>query len=155
MPGPTTDQRLIAAAERLFAEQGVGAVSLRAVMQAAQANVASVHYHFGSKRGLVVALLEDRLLRDWETGGRQRFDTLDAQQLYAKFLNENLERLLEIGDRGTYLDREELRRFFELTQNDWMYNRLLGTRPMRRVAEWVYFHAKGGDSAWQDSKEGA
>ncbi len=41
--------------------------------------------------------------------------TLDAQQLYAKFLDENLQNLLEIGDRGTYLDREELRRFFELS----------------------------------------
>jgi geranylgeranyl reductase family protein len=40
--------------------------------------------------------------------------------------------------------KRALRRFFEATQTDWMYNRLLGTRPMRRVAEWVYFRAKGG-----------
>jgi len=40
--------------------------------------------------------------------------------------------------------KRALRRFFELTQSDWMYNKLLATRPMRRVAEWVYFHAKSG-----------
>jgi digeranylgeranylglycerophospholipid reductase len=45
--------------------------------------------------------------------------------------------------------KRALRRFFELTQTDWMYDRLLGTRAMRRVAEWVYFHAKRGDPAPQ------
>ncbi len=47
----------------------------------------------------------------------------------------------------TFRAKRALRRFFELTQNDWIYNRLLGTRPMRRVAEWVYFHAKGSERA--------
>lgn len=42
-------------------------------------------------------------------------ESIDAEQLYAKFLEENLANLLEIGDRGTYLDREELKRFFELS----------------------------------------
>lgn len=42
-------------------------------------------------------------------------EALDAQKLYRKFLDENLSSLLEIGDRGTYLDREELQRFFELS----------------------------------------
>ncbi|WP_410611163.1 TetR/AcrR family transcriptional regulator [Amycolatopsis sp. lyj-109] len=60
-PTLDTEQRLIAAAERLFAEQGVGAVSLRTVMQAAGTNVASVHYHFGSKERLLEAVLCSRL----------------------------------------------------------------------------------------------
>jgi arsenite-transporting ATPase len=41
-------------------------------------------------------------------------EALDAGALYASFLAGNLESFLELGDRGTYLDREELRRFFEL-----------------------------------------
>lgn len=48
----------------------------------------------------------------------------------------------------TFRAKRALRRFFELTQTDWLYNQMLGTRPMRRVAEWVYFHAKGGGPAW-------
>ena len=56
-----TRDRLVAAAEHLFAEQGVGAVSLRAVMQEAGANVASVHYHFGSKPALVEAVVRARM----------------------------------------------------------------------------------------------
>ena len=44
-----------------------------------------------------------------------RIESLDANALYAKFLGTHLEPFLEIGDRGTYLDREELRRLFELS----------------------------------------
>ena len=33
----------------------------------------------------------------------------------ARFLDRNLESFLELGDRGTYLDKDELRRFFELS----------------------------------------
>src|SRR5438477_7021112 len=40
---------------------------------------------------------------------------LDAEALYRKWLDRNLDAFLELGDRGTYLDREELRRFFELS----------------------------------------
>src|ERR1700694_2831479 len=36
-------------------------------------------------------------------------ETLNAEQLYKKFLDENLASFLELGDRGTYLDKEELR----------------------------------------------
>jgi len=42
-------------------------------------------------------------------------ESLDASALWSRFLSTNLEAFLEIGDRGTYLDREELRRFFELS----------------------------------------
>ena len=44
-----------------------------------------------------------------------RVESLDADALYARFLGVHLESFLEIGDRGTYLDREELRRLFELS----------------------------------------
>ena len=40
--------------------------------------------------------------------------SLDSNALYQQFLGRHLESFLEIGDRGTYLDREELRRLFEL-----------------------------------------
>jgi AcrR family transcriptional regulator len=55
-----TERRLVLAAERLFAERGVDAVSLRAINVAAGTNVASVHYHFGSKEALLEALIRER-----------------------------------------------------------------------------------------------
>jgi arsenite-transporting ATPase len=41
-------------------------------------------------------------------------EELDANALYDNFLRHNLDAFIEIADRGTYLDRDELRRFFEL-----------------------------------------
>lgn len=53
---------LILAAERLFAEHGIEGVSLRQVNQAARhRNSSAAHYHFGSKEGLVQAVLMHRL----------------------------------------------------------------------------------------------
>ncbi|WP_292676439.1 helix-turn-helix domain-containing protein [Nocardioides sp.] len=69
-----TDRRLLLAAERLFAAHGVGAVSLRTVISAAGANVASVHYHFGSKEELLAALLRDRT----DALHRRRMALMDA-----------------------------------------------------------------------------
>lgn len=53
-------ERILRSAEHLFAERGIEAVSLRAVMAAAGTNVAAVHYHFGSKSALVEALISGR-----------------------------------------------------------------------------------------------
>ena len=47
--------------------------------------------------------------------GELRTEALDAAALYRRFLDRNLESFLELGDRGTYLDKDELRRFFELS----------------------------------------
>ncbi len=56
-----TKERILDAAERLFLERGVSATSLRAITTEADVNLASVHYHFGSKRGLLDALIARRV----------------------------------------------------------------------------------------------
>jgi AcrR family transcriptional regulator len=56
----SSKRRILDAAETLFAERGIDAVSLRAVMSEAGTNVAAVHYHFGSKDALVTALIDER-----------------------------------------------------------------------------------------------
>src|SRR5258708_35903299 len=57
--GPTTRSR--DAAELLFMEHGFEATSLRSLTAAAGANLAAVHYHFGSKEELFQAVLTRRL----------------------------------------------------------------------------------------------
>ncbi|MEC9433837.1 MAG: TetR family transcriptional regulator [Pseudomonadota bacterium] len=58
-----TRERLILAAERLFAEEGMG-VSLRRINAAAgQKNVSALHYHFGDRDALVEAILAYRMAR--------------------------------------------------------------------------------------------
>lgn len=56
-----TREALLDAAESLFSEYGLQASSLRAITQRAGANLAAVHYHFGSKEGLVRAVFSRRL----------------------------------------------------------------------------------------------
>jgi len=54
-----TRQRLVDAATRVFAEQGVENASLLEVARrAGQRNRGAVHYHFGSRDALLVAVLE-------------------------------------------------------------------------------------------------
>jgi AcrR family transcriptional regulator len=59
-PGART--ALLDAAERLFAERGIGSVSLREVGAAAgQRNNSAAQYHFGSRDGLLRAVFERRM----------------------------------------------------------------------------------------------
>lgn len=52
--------RILRAAEDLFAENGTSGVGLRAISAAADVNLASIAYHFGSKEGLIEALFAAR-----------------------------------------------------------------------------------------------
>ncbi|MBZ0113756.1 MAG: TetR/AcrR family transcriptional regulator [Thermoanaerobaculia bacterium] len=53
MATETTRQRLLAAARKVLLEEGLEAASVRSVTTEARANVAAIHYHFGSRDGLV------------------------------------------------------------------------------------------------------
>lgn len=52
--------RILDAAERLFARHGFYGVSVRDITQAAHVDVALVNYHFGSKRDLFTAVFQRR-----------------------------------------------------------------------------------------------
>lgn len=56
-----TKDRILDAAERLFADQGYAATSLRHVIAEAQVNLAAVHYHFGSKEELLDHVIARRM----------------------------------------------------------------------------------------------
>lgn len=52
-----TKTKILDAAEKLFAERGFSETSLRLITSKAEVNLASVNYHFGSKRELIRAVL--------------------------------------------------------------------------------------------------
>ena len=58
-----TRERLLEAAKRLFAERGFKHVTVREICRAAQANVASVNYHFGDKLGLYREIVQSAIER--------------------------------------------------------------------------------------------
>jgi AcrR family transcriptional regulator len=59
---PDLRERLIDAAITEFARIGIGATSLRAVAQAAGATPAMLHYYFGDKQQMTMAMVNERLL---------------------------------------------------------------------------------------------
>jgi len=52
-----TKEKILDTAERLFADRGYAATSLRQVIAAAEVNIAAVHYHFGTKEDLLDAVV--------------------------------------------------------------------------------------------------
>ena len=74
-----TKDRLLDAAERLFADKGYSATSLRDITQKAEVNLAAVNYHFGSKEALLSAALERR----FDPVNRKRLELLDAAEAEA------------------------------------------------------------------------
>ena len=58
MASEDTRERLLNAAEQRFAEHGISGTTLRALTKVAKVNLAAVHYHFGSKEGLLFAVVD-------------------------------------------------------------------------------------------------
>ncbi|MFP4674544.1 MAG: TetR/AcrR family transcriptional regulator, partial [Opitutales bacterium] len=69
-----TRERIVAAAEKLFAEKGFRAMTLRDVTHEAGVNLAAVNYHFGSKRDLMRAVIRSH----FEPINTARIERLDA-----------------------------------------------------------------------------
>ncbi|GGA03887.1 TetR/AcrR family transcriptional regulator [Dyella caseinilytica] len=67
----STKERILTAAEALFAQRGFEGASLRQLTAAAGVNLAAVNYHFGSKDNLVEEVF------------RRRLDQLNARRLAA------------------------------------------------------------------------
>ncbi len=57
-----TKERLLDATERLCAAHGIDGTSIRAITEAAGANVAAVNFHFDGKAGLIRAMFARRLV---------------------------------------------------------------------------------------------
>ena len=68
--------RILDAAENAVAELGFAGASLRHIVQEAQVNLATVYYYFGSKRGLMEAVLKRRFgpLRQEHLALLQKFE---------------------------------------------------------------------------------
>lgn len=74
---------MIDAAERMVAEQGMAALTLRAVQVASgQANKSAAQYHFGSRQGLLEAVIEHRM-RAVDDARRGMLDSLSSVSMRA------------------------------------------------------------------------
>lgn len=86
-----TKDRILNAAERLFARDGFEATSLRAITAEADVNLAAVNYHFQSKEALVQAVIGRRM----GPVNAQRLALLDAYEFEAGDAPVALEKILD------------------------------------------------------------
>lgn len=86
-----TVERILDAAEQLFAEKGFAETSLRLITSKAGVNLAAVNYHFGSKKALIQAVFV-RFLNPFVTSLEAE---LDRQQA-AGSADPDIEALLEM-----------------------------------------------------------
>jgi AcrR family transcriptional regulator len=79
---PSTRERLLQCAAQVFAEQGYEQGSVREVSRRARANIAAIHYHFGSKEKLYVETIR------WAMSLQQEEE--DTAELFAFAAREDL-----------------------------------------------------------------
>jgi len=95
-----TCERLLDAAETLFADRGFTNVTVREICLAARANVAAINYHFGDKLGLYRHVLQSAIdaMRATGDAARQAGEgQVPAEQL-RRYISIFLHRLLGSGD---------------------------------------------------------
>ena len=116
---PSTDsaERILQAASRLFAERGFNGVSIRVIAAAVGLNVATVHYHAGSKRDLYLKVIgrlyeEERALVE-EFEQRAEEHTLQDPQAFGELLTWLADRLVDLLVRDPGRPYLYMRRWLE------------------------------------------
>ncbi len=95
--GAGTVEELLQAAERLFARGGVENVALtQIVAEAGQKNRSALHYHFGSRAGVLAAVLNRRLMAI-NARREAMMDALPAAPTAAQVLNAEVTPLAQVA----------------------------------------------------------
>lgn len=76
MTGPNTRDKILDAAEHLFANKGLKETSVRDITSYAQVHLAAVNYHFQTKNGLLEELIQRRI----KPLNQQRLELLDQYE---------------------------------------------------------------------------
>ncbi len=85
-----TRNRILDAAEVLFAEKGYSAVSVREITACAGCNLAAVNYHFGGKENLYLAVFKERWI------ARAKAVQSYAESLFASLKSTDLESVIRV-----------------------------------------------------------
>ncbi|SFU37302.1 CerR family C-terminal domain-containing protein [Pseudoduganella namucuonensis] len=112
--GEQSRERLLAAAMRLFAEQGYARASTREIALAAGANVAAISYYFGDKAGLYRATFRDFTPSPEENIARYEQPHFTLRQSLEGFFGQMLEPFLQ-GEKAELCSRLWFREMLEPT----------------------------------------
>ncbi len=89
-----TAEKILQAAEQVLREQGYAGLATREVADRAGVQLSQIHYHFGSKQGLLLALFEDldrRLLQRQKEMYTQDLPLWRQWEIACDYLDQDLE----------------------------------------------------------------
>jgi len=95
-PAEITRERILKAAERLFAERGYEATSIRAIVAKARVNQAAINYHFAGKDGLYREVLRAafRALTEHQLAHVEEMKAMSREQALVEFVRHQLQPLI-------------------------------------------------------------
>jgi len=104
-PSEITRERILKAAERLFADRGYEATSVRAIVAKARVNQASINYHFAGKDGLYREVLHAafRALTEHQLAHAEESKAMPREQALGEFIRHQLRPLLARDEFSRYL----------------------------------------------------
>jgi len=104
-PSEITRARILKTAERLFAERGYDATSVRAIVAKAKVNQAAINYHFAGKDGLYREVLRGalRALTEHQLSHAQETKAMPREQALAEFVRDQLRPLAAQDELSRYL----------------------------------------------------
>jgi TetR/AcrR family transcriptional regulator, regulator of cefoperazone and chloramphenicol sensitivity len=95
-PSEVTRERIMRAAERLFAESGYDGTSIRAIVAKAKVNQAAINYHFEGKDGLYREVLRVafRALTEHQLEHAEELKSMSREEALSQFVRRQLQPLL-------------------------------------------------------------
>jgi len=95
-PSEVTRERIIKAAERLFAERGYDGTSIRAIVAKARVNQAAINYHFDGKDGLYREVLRAafRAMTEHQLEHAQEVKAMSREDALGDFIRRQLRPLM-------------------------------------------------------------
>jgi AcrR family transcriptional regulator len=104
-PSEITRERLLNAAERLFADRGYEATSVRAIVAKARVNQAAINYHFAGKEGLYREVLRIgfRALTEHQLGHAEEAKAMSREKALGEFVRHQLRPLLARDDLSRHI----------------------------------------------------
>jgi AcrR family transcriptional regulator len=104
-PSEVTRERIVKAAERLFAERGYDGTSIRAIVAKARVNQAAINYHFDGKDGLYREVLRAafRALTENQLAHARELGAMSREAALTTFIRRQLHPLLSRDEYSRHM----------------------------------------------------
>ncbi len=104
-PSEITRERILKAAERLFAERGYDATSVRAIVAKARVNQAAINYHFAGKEGLYRDVLRAafRALTEDQLAHAEEAKAMPREEALVEFVRRQLQPITARDEVSRYM----------------------------------------------------